>query len=55
MDKTATEVKVVSAQVPVALVDELRRKAAEADGTLSAEVRRALGRYVTADDKEETQ
>ena len=42
----STERAIVSAQIPAAVRDRLEQLAAEADRTLSAEVRRALIRHV---------
>jgi post-segregation antitoxin (ccd killing protein) len=43
----------VSAQVQVALREELLRRARAADRSLSAEIRRALTAHIARDDEEE--
>jgi hypothetical protein len=55
MSRTATDERVIiSAAVPQTLRAELKRRARQADRTLSGEVRRALTRYLepTASDHE---
>jgi hypothetical protein len=44
---------IVSAQVDLETRDELRRRAREADRTVSAEIRRMLVEYLARDDEEE--
>ena len=54
MQTTVSEKVILSSQVDAEMKDELRRRAAEGDRSLSAEVRRAITAYLEDYEKEES-